>query len=131
MNEQERNDLIRYRIMRSKETMKEVKILLENDFWNAAVNRLYYACFYAISALLLKNNITAQTHSGIRQMFGLHFVKTKIISRELGKFYTDLFDKRQTGDYADFVFFDRESVEHLIPISKELIQKIENLLSKK
>jgi len=56
MNEQERNDLIRYRIMHSKETMKEVEMLIKNDFLNAAVNRLYYACFYAISALLLKNN---------------------------------------------------------------------------
>lgn len=33
--------------------------------WNLAVQRLYYASFYMASALLLKNNIAAQSHNGV------------------------------------------------------------------
>jgi uncharacterized protein (UPF0332 family) len=39
----ERNDLISYRANRSKETMGEAKVMIENGYWNAAVNRVYYA----------------------------------------------------------------------------------------
>lgn len=130
MNKQERADLVEYRTNRAKETFNEVKTLIENEFWNTAVNRLYYSCYYIVSALLIMNEIKAQTHSGVRQLFGLHFIKTGKISRELGKFYSDLFDKRQTGDYDDFIDFDRETVEYLMPLAKELIDKLEKLIKK-
>ena len=42
--------------------------------YNTAVNRLYYACFYAVNALLLKYGIPAHTHNGTKSMLGLHFV---------------------------------------------------------
>lgn len=98
MNENDRRDLIRYRITKSKETLKEVDILVQNELWNTAVNRLYYACYYAIIALLLSKEIKATTHAGVRQMLGLHFVKTEKLNKELGKFYSDIFDLRLTGD---------------------------------
>lgn len=56
MTEQEKSELVTYRIQRAKETLKEVDILIDNQFWTTSINRLYYACFYAVSALLLKNN---------------------------------------------------------------------------
>ena len=98
MTDQEKNEMITYRIQRAKETLKEVEILVDNQLWATSINRIYYACFYAVSALLLKNDIKAQSHGGTRQMFGLHFIKTGIIPKSLGKFYTDIFDMRHTGD---------------------------------
>ena len=53
------DDLINYRISRAFETIKEAESMIENEFWNASINRLYYACFYAVSGLLEKtNNLT-------------------------------------------------------------------------
>ena len=86
---------------------------IENGFWATAMNRLYYACFYAV-ALLLEKGIQSKTHSGTKQMFGLHFVKTSIVSQESGDFYTVIFNLRQTGDYDDFVDFSEEDVIKLI-----------------
>jgi uncharacterized protein (UPF0332 family) len=94
MIEAERNEIVKYRISRAHETLNEIDILIENKLWNTAVNRLYYACYYEVSALLISMKIKTQTHAGIRQMFGLHFVKTGIINKELGKFYSIIFDKR-------------------------------------
>ena len=128
MSESDLHELIRYRIQRAKETVSEVPALIELSYYNTAVNRIYYACYYAIIALLLKHQITTQTHAGVRQMFGLHFIKTGLISSELGKFYNDIFDKRQIGDYDDFVVVNEEDVVGLFPSAKELVSTIEQLI---
>lgn len=128
MNEQERTELVKYRISKAKKTLKEIDVLVANELWNTAINRLYYACYYAVSGILLKNGIKVQTHAGVRQMFGLHFIKTGLIERELGKYYSDIFDKRQTGDYDDFVEYTKEDVVDLIPQAKTLIEKINALI---
>jgi uncharacterized protein (UPF0332 family) len=129
MNHIERKELIDHRLKRAKSTLIEVDLLVENKLWSTAVNRIYYACYYAVIALLLSKQITVQTHAGVRQMFGLHFIKSGLIEKELGKFYSDIFDKRQTGDYDDFVEFTGEEVKSLIPQAQELIETITNILS--
>ncbi|MBN1925070.1 MAG: HEPN domain-containing protein [Prolixibacteraceae bacterium] len=128
MTDSEKKDLIVYRISRAKDTLKEVNLHVDNELLNTAVNRLYYACYYAVIALLLSNEINVQTHAGVRQMFGLHFIKPGLIDKELGKFYSDIFDKRQTGDYDDFVSFTKEEVVSMIPPAQKLINSIEELL---
>ena len=128
MNENRVDDYVKYRIQRAKETLSEIETLIENKFWNTAVNRLYYACFYAVGALLIKNKIETTSHAGARLKFGQYFVKTGIIDKKLAKHYTNLFEKRQKGDYNDFFDFDEETVKQLFPLSKELIDKIDEIL---
>lgn len=84
MSEETRDDLVKYRMRRAEETILELPILIENKLWNTAVNRLYYACYYAVTALLASRDINASTHSGGRQMFGLHFVKTENCKKRIG-----------------------------------------------
>jgi uncharacterized protein (UPF0332 family) len=64
--------------------------------------------FYAVISLLLKNNISTQTHDGARTQFGLIFVKTGIFDKESGKLYSKLFDYRQKGDYGDLFDYNEE-----------------------
>ena len=128
MTENEKQELINYRMSRVDETLKEVDFLVDNRLYNTAVNRLYYACFYAVSSLLVKNEIKAHKHAGVRQMFGLHFVSKGLVDKRLARFYTDLYDKRQTSDYDDFIDFTKEDVLSLIPTAKELIGEIKKLL---
>jgi uncharacterized protein len=130
MKSPEKSDLIDYRLKRAKETLLEIDILLNNRLWNTAINRLYYACYYAATALLLDKSINASTHSGVRQMLGLHFIKTGEISTDLGKVFTDLFDKRRSSDYDDFIQVTKEDVEDLLPSAEEFIKAIELLISK-
>jgi uncharacterized protein (UPF0332 family) len=128
MNDQDKNEIISYRIKKAQETFKEVQIHIDNKLWTTAVNRLYYACYYSVSALLIKHDIKAQSHAGTRQMLGLHFIKTHIIPKELGKFYSDIFDMRHTGDYEDFVDYSEEDVMLVLDPAKDLITKIEELV---
>jgi uncharacterized protein (UPF0332 family) len=55
-------DLIKYRKESALETYEEALIFSDNDKWNVCVNRLYYACFYAVTALLIKHG-----HSSAKQ----------------------------------------------------------------
>ena len=128
MNQQERKELVKYRILKARETYNEVELHIQNNLWNTAVNRLYYACYYAVMALLIDKEIKPQTHSGVRQMFGLYFVKTSIIDSDSGKFFSDIYDKRQTGDYDDYIIFEKEDVIDLLEPANILITQIEDLL---
>jgi len=68
------------------------------------------ACFYAVSALLARHGHAASKHSGVIALFNRHFVKPGTVSRELGRFYNDLFENRQQSDYDDYAEFDAARV---------------------
>jgi uncharacterized protein (UPF0332 family) len=65
MSPDERNEYVQYRIKSALNTIDAAKVLGENGFWNSAVNRLYYAAFYSVNALLVKNEIDSVSHSGV------------------------------------------------------------------
>ncbi len=128
LTEEIKTALVAYRLERAKDTVQEAVDMLEKDHYNAAVNRLYYACYYAVSALLVKNNIQAHTHSGVKQMFGMSFIINGKLPRTYNITYTELFDKRHSGDYDDFLSFDRETVERLLPETQLFIEAIEKII---
>lgn len=102
--------------------------MLREHFYNAAINRLYYACYYATVALLLKNKITANTHAGVKTMLGLHFISKGIVPQKYGKMFQILFDSRHSGDYEDFVYCDKEMVDEYMPKVKEFVAFVKTLL---
>lgn len=81
--------------------------------------------------MLIDKEIHPHTHTGVRQMFGLHFVKTGIIDISVGKFFTDIYDMRQTSDYDDYIEFSKDDIMDLIDPANTLITKAEELLLKK
>jgi len=80
--------LVAYRLERAKGTVQEAIDMLEKDHYNAAINRLYYACYYAVSALLAKKDIQTHTHSGVKQMFGISFIVNGKLSRNYNITYS-------------------------------------------
>lgn len=126
-----KQDYINYRINTAKETLNAATCLAKEGHWNSVTNRLYYVCFYAISALLCKHDINARSHSGLKHQFTLNFIKTGLIDKKLAGVYIELFDYRQAADYADFVDFDENKTLPLFTPVKELLQRIENLVNEK
>lgn len=117
-------DLIRYRLSRAEETLEEARLLAENKHGNATVNRLYYACFYAVLALLIRDGRYSSKHSGVRALFNVHFIKTGAISKEMARIYNDLFERRQEGDYDDFIVFDAADVQIWISEAESFVRCI-------
>ena len=121
-------DLIEYRLQRAFETLEEADYTAKGGYFNAAVNRLYYSCYYAATALMLANGLTSSSHKGIKTMLGLHFVKTGKLDPLYGRIYQQLFENRQSGDYEDFVYCDLELFNELRPQAEDFIKTLSTLI---
>lgn len=127
LEDKDRIEIVRYRIENAHRTMDEVSSHMANGFYNTAVNRMYYACYYAASAMLVAEHITTKSHDGVKQMFSLHFVKTGKVPVNLGKSYSRLFDKRTKGDYNDLFDNDKTVCEELYPEAKNFVDSLTRL----
>lgn len=130
MRGKELQELVTYRLQRAMETLEEARVMESIEHWNACANRLYYAAFYAVSALLIKDGLSTKKHSGIKSLFNRHYVKVGKVSKEKGRLYNRLFDLRQEGDYLDFVSLSREEVSPLVEATADFIATIRLLLSR-
>jgi len=128
MTDEERT-LAKYRLERAFDTLREAKLLFDSGFFIGYVNRLYYACFYAVSAFLLLKGFSTSKHSYARSLLHRELVKKELISKELGSFYDSLFENRQKGDYTDMVQFDAKKVGPWFDKTTEFIKTISNLLT--
>lgn len=128
LDDKSRLDLIKYRLKRADETLEEAIFTASGGFYNAAINRLYYSSYYAVLALLLKDGITPSSHSGVKSMFHLHYILSGKLSRELGKFFSILMESRQSGDYEDFTYYDKDDFTRLLEMTRQLLDNIKNYI---
>lgn len=124
MTDEERKEYIAYRIESSLKTYDAAVVLAESGYWNSSVNRLYYALFYAVNALLVANAIKTKTHSATKSQFSLHFVKTGKFDKKYGQLFSELSDARQKGDYDNIYDYNREYVQPLFKPVGEMIELI-------
>ena len=122
------NEAVQYRLERAEEAYHDALTLADSGGWNSCVNRLYYSCFYAVSALLLRDNLSSPKHTGVRGIFNKDYVRTGIISKDQAKLYNDLFERRQEADYGDFVYFEESEISPLLPQVRELLDSIKTIL---
>ena len=126
-----KNDLINYRIARAKDTYDDASILAEREKWNSTINRLYYATYYAVMALLLDSDLKPTTHNGAKSNFSEYFIKTGKIDSKYGKIYSQLFTWRQKGDYDDLFDFGKDQVMPYFEPVNDFISMIESMIKNK
>jgi len=122
------DEIIEYRRKRAKETLKDAEQLLKSGSLFSAVNRIYYAMFYEVIALLLTKGLSSPKHSGVKSLFNREFVKTGKVSIESGKLFARMFDFRQKGDYEDLVSFEEDKVKKWLDDAKLFIKELESLM---
>ena len=125
-----KEELIKYRLERCKSAIEEAKISIDMNKLHLAENRIYYAIYYVVSALSLKNDYSTSKHSSLQGWFNKNFVNTGIISKELGKIYSNAFENRQESDYEDMVEFEIDDVKKDYENMLLFVENIENLISK-
>lgn len=128
LDETTRRELIDYRLKRAEETLEEADYNATGGYYNAAVNRLYYACYYAASALMLTEHLDISTHKGIRNQLGMHFILKGRLDQRYGAIYSRLYQARQAGDYEDFVFCNLEMYDDFKPLAVSFIDAIKSLI---
>ena len=123
-------DLIRYRREKSKETLEDAYILFRAGRLFSALNRIYYALFYEVMALLLTKDLSSARHTGVRALFNEHFVRTGKVSVESGRFFSRMYDFRQKGDYADFVQFEEAKIKEWLALAESFINEVDQVIGK-
>ena len=92
-----------------------------------SVNRLYYAMFYAVTAVFLNRQMAFSKHSGVRAAFHREIIKKGLMDVKWGKLYDQLFEDRQEGDYMAMVVFDKQYVESQLVLCTEFLEKLRPL----
>lgn len=121
-------EAIRYWGEKALESLEAARRDQEAESFSFAINRAYYALFYAVSALLLEEGRRFEKHSGVRAAFNQHLIKTGRLGRKHGDLYNRLFRDRQEGDYVEFTKFDDRYVRETIEGCEELLGQIRSLI---
>lgn len=124
LEEIDRKALVEYRIGKAKEAFDDSLYMVSDARWNAAGNRLYYSAYYALSALLLADEIPVHTHRGLLTQMSLNYVRKGVISIEEGKLVRQLFNLRHEDDYEDLVDSTEEEIQEFIPKVRSLLDKL-------
>jgi uncharacterized protein (UPF0332 family) len=122
--------LARHRLAQARETLAEAAQLLANQAFRGAVNRSYYAAFYAARALLALRQVDAARHSGVVSLFQQHFIKPGLVAPEVGKTLARAFEKRQNTDYEDFATVDPADARDLAAAVQTFVDTCETLLDR-
>jgi hypothetical protein len=122
-------ELCAYRISQARETLREADVLLREEMsLRSVMNRLYYAMFYAVLALLQTKQLGTSKHSGAIALFDREFVKTGVFPKELSKALHRAFELRQKGDYMEEAEITAADVEELRPLAGEFVDKAEAVI---
>lgn len=122
-------DYVRYKIVKSNHSLRAASLLMENNFYNEAISRLYYACFYLVKAYLYEHQIDAKTHEEIRDMMRKHLVSKNAITENDVIFYSNIFEIRHSVDYGYFIDFDKKIAQVLLTETEIFIINIKELIS--
>lgn len=95
-----------------------------------AVRNIYYACFYVLTAVLLKMEKDFKKHTAVRAALHRDLIKTGMLDASWGRFYNTIFDSRHEGDYQPLVTFEKRQVEEFLEQAKGFLQEMEKLLIK-
>ena len=131
LDENERNELISYRLEEAKETIADVQLLIDNDRLRAAVNRIYYGMFYSLLALGLAYQFETSKHQQLLGWFNKNFIHEGLIDAKFGKIINKASNRRTQGDYESYVEFDKEVILEMFGEMQEFISEIESFLSLK
>ena len=113
---------------RAYETLEEAKLLFESQMYFGAINRIYYAIYYAVYALVVLKGVYPEKHGGTHHLFNLHYVKSKIVSKDLSVFLKDMYEYRRQGDYEATISFSKEEVETVLDQCVMYVGEIDKLL---
>ena len=129
LDNQQRRDIIRYRIEKAYKNMEEASAVAKLGYWNLTGNRLYYAVFHMASALLLDKGLSAKTHAGVIHLIGEKFIATGLLDKSYGRLFSRLYELRQSGDYDDMYDATEEEVVPYFEKVKKFIKELESMIN--
>ena len=128
LNDEERHVIVELEKEKALSTFAEIEILRNAGLWNNIANRLYYAAFHAVTALLVHDHHQVGTHQGVVSMLHQYYIKTGILDKEQGTFYSQLQTMREKSDYNCTYNATEKDTAPRIAQAKDFIDKVLSLI---
>jgi len=84
---------------KARDSLRAAVLLADEEFYDIAVSRAYYAMFYAAEAFLLSDGSAFSKHSAVIAAFGQKYVKTGLVPPKFHRYLIDSQDRRNVADY--------------------------------
>lgn len=124
LTEEERKIIVGLEIEKSKRTFAEIEILRHAGLWNTIANRLFYAVFHSVTALLISEGYPAGSHQGTVIQFHQYFIKTGILTKSDGAFYSQMQTLREKADYNCTYYATEEDTAPRIAETATFIDRV-------
>ncbi len=128
LSDDNRRLIVNDEIEKSYDALADAEVLIEKERWNGAANRFYYALFHAANALLLHDGYPVKSHKGFLRAFSQHYVITGQLPAEYGILYSQFETLREGSDYTGFYHVTPEKIMQKIPLAKEMINRITEMV---
>ena len=129
LEEEDRHVLVALELEKADKTVGQMRYNMQGGEWEMVANRLYYALFHAVCALLINDKHEVGTHRGAVNKFRLFYVKEGVFTNEEGKLYSQLQSLREDGDYNCSIDVDQDDVEGKVTPTLRLIEKIKQYIA--
>lgn len=131
LKEEDRKIMVALELEKADSTFAEYKGLSENGYWNTLANRLYYALFHAVSALLIIDGREVGSHKGAAIRFHQYYIRQGIFTEDEGSFYSQMETLREKADYNCFFKVSETDIKSRIEPTRQLIEKIKTYIANK
>jgi uncharacterized protein (UPF0332 family) len=125
------SDRIALFLKKANQKLQTSKKLYDDEEYEDAISRAYYAMYHAARALLLTKNIEPKTHKGVLTSLGQFFIKTGTLERAYGKMLAYAKELRENGDYSEYYVAAEEDAKIVIDDAQKFIEEIKSILQKK
>ncbi len=105
------------------ERLASARALFDLGNYRDAVSRAYYAFFDAARALLLTKGLVTKTHHGVNVLFELHFIKTGIFPKGVGRWLNRAEQAREEADYEFWKEFSKEQADTAITYARQFVDE--------
>ena len=124
LNEEERKIIVGLEIEKAENIVSQINELEKLSYWDNIANRMYYALFHAVSALLIFDKHNVSTHKGSIVLFGQFYIKTGVFNINDGRLFSQLQTIREKSDYNCAYQTSEDEIKPLIYPTIELIKRI-------
>jgi len=112
----------------ARRALRTAKLAFDDGDYVGAINRAYYAIFYAANAVLNLEGLQRSKHSHVMSLFRQKYVKTGKVEVEFSKIYGQAFDSRNEGDYERPKIPNPAQAEEALTGAQRFVDRVEKLL---
>lgn len=113
---------------RASEALRASELLTREGYYSDAVSRAYYAILHAAKAALYIHDVSADSHTAVRRLFGLHLIQTQDIEKSWASCLGESLDDRLSADYDPQVSFSESDARNECGQSRKFIRRIRRYL---